>query len=151
MAAKDGKMEVTHAVPRHVQGHVAVQLRPIRVLLVEDSHVLTDRLKELLDGVPGVELVGTVEREQEAVDLLQRIGVDAIVLDLQLKSGTGFGVLRKIAPLSPRPVVIVYTNYDLPEYRREASLLGASYFLDKSRDYDRLRDIIGAIGNLPPD
>ena len=144
-------MEVTHAIPRQIQGHVAAQLRPIRVLLVEDSHVLTDRLKELLDGVPGVELVGTVEREQEAVDLLQRISVDAIVLDLQLKSGTGFGVLRKIAALSPRPMVIVYTNYDLPEYRREASLLGASYFLDKSRDYDRLRDIIGAIGNLPPD
>jgi len=125
--------------------HLPLQAQPIKVMLVEDSRVLAERLKELLDTVPGVELVATVDREQDAVDLLKETGVDAIVLDLQLKSGTGFGILRKIAPMSPRPLVIVYTNYDLPEYRREATILGAAYFLDKSRDYDRLRDILGGI------
>lgn len=125
-----------------------MQLRtpPQKVLLVEDSPVLAERLRELVDEVPGVQLLATVDKEQDAIDIVESVEVDAIVLDLQLRNGTGFGLLRKIAPMSRRPVVIVYTNYDLPEYRRQAASLGAAYFLDKSRDYDRLREILGEIG-----
>jgi DNA-binding NarL/FixJ family response regulator len=72
--------------------------------------------------------------------------VDVIILDLQLRQGTGFGVLRKLAARGMRPVVIVYTNYDLPEYRHAAELLGANHFLDKSRDYERLVKILCDVG-----
>ena len=48
--------------------------------------------------------------------------VDVIVLDLQLKEGTGFGVMERLG--KARPLVIVFTNYMLPEYQRLASALG---------------------------
>ena len=63
-----------------------------------------------------------------------------LILDLHLRSGSGFGVLRSLArdKASQRPKVIILTNFGLPEYRREAESFGVEAFLDKSRDYFRL-------------
>ncbi len=114
----------------------------LKVLLVEDSRVLADRLIELVDQTPAVELIGHVDNERDAIALLRRKPVDVIVLDLQLKQGTGFGVLKSLAATAHKARVLVLTNYDLPEYRREATLLGADYFLDKSREYHRVPEIL---------
>lgn len=122
------------------------QPNPVKVLLVEDSPMLAERLGELVAQIPGVDIVATVDDEQRAVDEIRAQAIDAVILDLQLKRGTGFGVLRKIANLPTRPIVIIYTNYALPEYRRQAEAMGVSYFLDKSRDYDRLSDVLREIG-----
>lgn len=116
------------------------------VLLVEDSKVLSERLKELIDEVPGVRLAATVDSESAAVDAVAKSDIDVMILDLQLRQGTGFGVLRRLRSLQEKPLVIVYTNYDLPEYRQEAEVLGANYFLDKSRDYDGLVRILCDLG-----
>ncbi len=63
-----------------------------------------------------------------------------LILDLQLRHGTGFGVLRSLG--DDRPAVIVFTNYALPEYRRRAEQLGAEYFLNKSLEFERLPEVI---------
>ena len=42
-------------------------------------------------------------------------------------------------------MVIVLTNYDLAEYRRAATAMGAEYFLDKARDMDQLPEIFEKI------
>ena len=124
-----------------------VSSRNLPVLLVEDSRVLAERLRETLLSVPGVQLAGTVDSEADAVALLQRHPVDVLLLDLHLRQGTGFGVLRAISG-SPagKVVVIVLTNYDLAEYRRAAAALGARHFLDKLRDFDRLPTLLQQIG-----
>jgi DNA-binding NarL/FixJ family response regulator len=112
------------------------------VLLVEDSVVLAERLAELIDPIADVELVGVVDTETDAIAAARRNPVDVIILDLHLRQGTGFGVLRALASLPRRPQVVVLTNYDLPEYENAAMRLGASYFLDKARDYDRLPQVL---------
>jgi DNA-binding NarL/FixJ family response regulator len=109
--------------------------------------VLAERLRETLLSVPGVQLAGTVDSEAEAVAALQRHPVDVLLLDLHLRQGTGFGVLRAIPnDQAKKVVVIVLTNYDLAEYRRAAAALGARYFLDKLRDFDRLPTLLQQIG-----
>jgi two-component system, OmpR family, response regulator len=127
---------------------VEMSSRNLSVLLVEDSRVLAERLRETLLTVPGVQLAGTVDSEADAVAALQRHPVDVLLLDLHLRQGTGFGVLRAI-PGSParKVVVIVLTNYDLAEYRRAAAALGARHFLDKLRDFDRLPTLLQQIGD----
>ena len=101
--------------------------------------MLQERLRETLDGVPGVELTGTVDCETDAVEAIRTKGCDAVILDLHLRRGTGFGVLREVARHASRaPVVIVFTNYDLPEYRRMAQSMGVRHFLDKAREYECL-------------
>src|SRR6267154_5275887 len=74
-----------------------VERNPLRILLVEDSAVLADRLTELLHYIPGVQLVDTVDNELAAVRIALSQPIDVMILDLHLRQGTGFGVLRALA------------------------------------------------------
>jgi len=117
----------------------------LRVLLVEDSKVLTERLTEAIRQISDVELVGTADSEAAALAAVKRGPVDVIILDLHLKQGTGFGVMRALAANPHKPRIIVLTNYDLPEYKNAALALGATHFLDKARDYGRLPEVLHEI------
>ncbi len=115
----------------------------LRVLLVEDSKLLAERVLETLEQMPDVEVVGTADTETGAVALARAQDVDAIILDLQLKQGTGFGVLRALG--KARPVVIVLTNFSLPTFAERARELGAEQFLDKGMDFDRLPAVLNSV------
>ena len=120
----------------------------LRVLLVEDSRVLAERLRESLDTLDNIEVVGLVADETAAVAAVRDHRPDVIILDLQLKEGTGFGVMQRLGEM--RPVIIVFTNYMLPEYQRIASSLGVQHFLNKSIDYERLPQLLQEIGASRP-
>ena len=117
----------------------------VRVLLVEDSKVLSERLTEAIEQIADVHLIGTAETESAAVALVTREPVDVIILDLHLRQGTGFGVMRALATTQFKPQIIVLTNYDLPAYRNAALALGATHFLDKALDYGRLPEVLHEI------
>lgn len=118
----------------------------LRVLVVEDSPIVAERLRECLREVDGVRHVDTLSRESAAVERLAHGDIDVIILDLHLERGTGFGVLRSIQALTgTRPIAIIFTNYDLPEYRRQALALGAHEFLDKARDFERIPAVLSDI------
>ena len=119
----------------------------LKVLLVEDSKVLIERLTEAVHQVAHVNLVGTVDTEADAIAAIKREPVDVIILDLHLRRGTGFGVMRALASTYSKPQIVVLTNYDLPEYKNAAFALGATHFLDKARDYDRLPAVLHEISD----
>ena len=115
----------------------------LRVLLIEDSALLAARLIELVNPLPEVDLIDTVDTEAEALDRISAGSPDVLILDLHLREGSGFGVLRSLAlSTRPRPKIIVLTNFGLPEYRREAESFGVEVFLDKSREYFRLPSLL---------
>jgi DNA-binding NarL/FixJ family response regulator len=120
----------------------------LRVLLVEDSRVLAERMREVLGALEDVEVVAAVADESAAVEAVRGTQVDVIILDLQLRQGTGFGVMQRLG--KTRPKVIVFTNYMLPEYQRLARSYGVEYFLSKSLDYERLPQVIQEIGAGQP-
>lgn len=132
------------------------QTEAVKVLLVEDSPIVAERVKESIREIPGICVVDTLDRESAAVDTLARGGIDVVILDLHLNRGTGFGVLRALPRLErPRPVIIIFTSYDLPEYRRQAMALGADHFLDKAQDFERIPQLLQTIreerqGGPPP-
>jgi len=75
----------------------------------------------------------------EAVERIAASAPDVLILDLHLRDGSGFGVLRSLERAGARrPKVIILAGFDLPQYRREAETLGVDAFLNKSRDYHRL-------------
>ena len=116
---------------------------PLRVLLVEDSSLLAARLAELIRRLPEVDLIGTVDTEADALTRIAAATPDVLILDLHLRNGSGFGVLRSLARgTQRRPKIIILTNFGLPEYRREAETFGVEAFLDKSRDYFRLPSLL---------
>lgn len=104
--------------------------------------MLQDRVRETLAGIDGIELAQTVDSEADAIAAIRDGCCDAVVLDLHLRRGTGIGVLRAVARQSVTPPVVVFTNYDLPEYRRMAESFGVRHFLDKAHEYERLPDVL---------
>ena len=114
----------------------------LQVLLVEDSAVICNLIAGIVNNIAGVSVAESVESEVDAIEAVNHGHVDVVILDLQLRSGTGFGVLRALRRMARRPEVVVLTNFALSTYRESALALGARHFLDKSRDYERLPDIL---------
>ncbi|MBS0320878.1 MAG: response regulator transcription factor [Proteobacteria bacterium] len=115
----------------------------LRVVLVEDSPIIRERLVESLTATGRIEVVGEADSETSAVAALSSGAWDAVILDLQLKQGTGLGVLKALSDGRPDGAkVIVLTNYAIPQYRDRSLALGADYFFDKSREYDRVRNVL---------
>jgi len=114
----------------------------MRVFIVDDSSVIVERLTLLLEGTPGVELVGHAADVPQAVQRLLETAHDALVLDLHMPGGTGLDVLRAIRPVRPGMHVLVFTNYPLDEYRQRCLTAGAEYFLDKSTEFEKIPSIL---------
>jgi DNA-binding NarL/FixJ family response regulator len=116
----------------------------LRVFLVEDSPVIRERLSESISSLAHVEMVGTADTEAQAIAALEQTACDAVVLDLQLKRGHGFNVLRTLRGPTDRPrvTVIVLTNFASSQYRDRSMQMGADYFFDKAREYDRVCDVL---------
>src|SRR5258706_7444146 len=114
-------MNPSLAAPRHERASLRerVDESKLRVVIVEDSAIIRARLAESLSEIGNLTIVGQADTEAEALELLSGGGWDAVILDLQLKQGTGLGVLKKLRD-EGRPThskVIVFTNYAFPQYR----------------------------------
>lgn len=119
----------------------------LRVVIVEDSPIIRARLAESLAEIANLAIVDTLESEAAAVAALRGRAWDAVVLDLQLKQGTGLGVLKALSQgvRPPDAKVIVFTNYAFPQYRERSLALGADYFFDKAREFHRVREVLSAL------
>ena len=122
----------------------AAVLHPLRVFLVEDSKVIRERLIESISSLPDVNLIGHADTEAAAIAAVQRTPCDVVVLDLQLRDGHGFNVLKALRAPADRPhlTIIVLTNFASAQYRVRSVEMGADYFFDKAREYGRIDDVL---------
>lgn len=111
------------------------------IFIVDDSQALRDRLVSMLSEVEGIEVVGQAGNAAEAISGIRRLRPRAVVLDIQMPGGSGIEVLRTIKREAPPTVVVMLTNHTLAQYREKCMELGADYFLDKTRDLDKLTEI----------
>jgi DNA-binding NarL/FixJ family response regulator len=111
-----------------------------RVILVEDSAAIRETLIQSLESSGKLSVVGVAETGADACHLIDDTPADAVIIDLQLRGGTGFEVLAhlKVTPAVKKPVQIVLTNYVAPIFRRRCEEYGADYFFDKSLEFDRV-------------
>jgi DNA-binding NarL/FixJ family response regulator len=115
----------------------------MEIFLVEDSPLLRTRLAEMLGAIPGATVVGEAERADIAIRDILEMRPDVVVLDLSLAGGTsGFEVLRAVCRQAPEIDVYMVSNFVAEPYRELAERLGARDFFDKSRDLERVRQII---------
>lgn len=81
---------------------------PTRVLVIDDSALYRQMLQNLLRRIPGVEVVGTANDGQEALDLVERLRPDLVTLDVQMPNMDGLAFLRALrARKLPVGVVMV--------------------------------------------
>ena len=112
------------------------------VFIVEDSPAIRARLVELLNSIDDVRVVGEADTPAGAVKGIVETQPDCVVLDIQLIGGTGIEVLRAIVPQAPGIDFIVLTNHATPQYRRFYMEAGARWFLDKTEEFERIREAL---------
>jgi DNA-binding NarL/FixJ family response regulator len=125
--------------------------RNITVFVADDSIVLRERVLEMLRDIPGVEVLGCAGDGLHAIDCIRTLRPDAVVLDIQMPRGNGLDVLKNIKHGDTGPLVVVFTNFSYPQYRKRALEHGAEYFFDKTTEFEKLRELFGQLtGNLEP-
>jgi DNA-binding NarL/FixJ family response regulator len=121
--------------------------RPTQVFIVDDSTSIRLRLNEMLRHMGDVAIVGEADSATAAVDGILRTHPDSVLLDLNLMGKSGMDVLRIVHPQAPDIVFVVLTNHSEPQYRRACARAGARYFLDKSTEFERVREVIAEIAS----
>ena len=115
------------------------------VYIVDDSTSIRARLVEMLGGIDNVVVVGESVAQVEAIEGILRTHPGAVLLDLRLLDGSGLEVLKAVRRQQPDIVFVVLTNHAEPQYRSACARTGAAYFLDKSTEFERVRDVIAEI------
>jgi DNA-binding NarL/FixJ family response regulator len=119
--------------------------RPTRVFIVDDSASIRVRLAEMLGRMADVAVVGEAASAAEAIAGILRTLPDSVLLDLNLIGHSGLDVMRAVRPRAPAIAFVVLTNHSEPQYRQACAAAGARFFLDKSNEFDRVREVIAQI------
>ena len=134
---------------RQIRGPVsacAYGERGLRCSILATSKTNGDKhgigLAATIRGIEGAELVGEAGNVGAAIAGIRSTHPGALILDLQLEDGSGLDVLKAVHPSTSALHVAVLTNYATDQHRRACLDAGAEYFLDKSSDFPRIREIV---------
>ncbi|OLL30502.1 hypothetical protein BTH42_17080 [Burkholderia sp. SRS-W-2-2016] len=128
--------------PNPVDGSAA--RTPLRVLLIEDSPLIRRSLVEAIDSSGVLQVSAYADSADQAIALLDAEAFDAVIVDLQLKQGSGVPVLAYLQRegLIDSMFAAVLTNHALPAYRARCEQYGVRHFYDKSFEFDRVLDAL---------
>jgi DNA-binding NarL/FixJ family response regulator len=121
----------------------------MQIFIVEDSPAIRERLIEMLDAVPGADVIGQAVAADAAIRHILEQRPDVVLCDLHLAEGSGFDVLRAVRPQAPDIDFYMLSNFAASPYRELAERLGAREFFDKSREFERVREIIARRAEQP--
>ena len=114
----------------------------IRVVLAEDHAVVREGTAELLDRAGDIEVVGQAANGLEAVELVEHLRPDVLVVDIGLPVLDGVEVTRRARLLSPETGILALTARDEDPYILAMLEAGAHGYLTKSA---RGREVIDAV------
>lgn len=97
----------------------------IRVLVVEDSRTVRERLLDILRADPDFEVVGEAEDGKTAIELCQSLRPDVVTLDMMLPVMTGLAATEYIMAYCPTPILIVSSSTNRGELFRTYDALAA--------------------------
>ncbi|MFO0661478.1 MAG: sigma-54 dependent transcriptional regulator [Polyangiaceae bacterium] len=110
-----------------------------RVLVIDDKASMVGLVVRVLEDIAMVIAAGSV---REALDILERESVSAIVCDLRLPDGSGLDVLRATRTIHPAPPFVLMTAYASVETAVQAIRDGAYEYVTKPFDPDELRALV---------
>ena len=113
---------------------------PLNVIIADDSQPVAEMLRELVSDPGRVEVVAVTDSEASTLEAIRRLAPDAVILDLQLKTGSGTDVIRAVradASLAATRLIVT-SNHTAPQLRAGCLALGADAYLDKVKELAQL-------------
>jgi DNA-binding NarL/FixJ family response regulator len=113
----------------------------MNVFIVEDSEAMRASLRSMLSEFYDTRIVGYAADEAAAIEQINMLLPDVVILDLNLQSGSGVAVLKNIKKHHAEIKVMVLTNCTDEFYVDACKRANADYFFDKSFQFMQVREV----------
>lgn len=118
---------------------------PTTIVLCDDHALVRGGMRALLDGEPGLAVVGEAATGGEAVELVLRLQPDVVLMDVELTGTDGIEATRRLRTAGAQAQVLIVTTFDDDAYLVEALRAGAAGFLLKSTSPPRLVEAVRTV------
>ncbi|MBI2845858.1 MAG: response regulator [Chloroflexi bacterium] len=122
----------------------------IRLLIVDDIPETIENLKKLLYFEPDIEVVGSANNGQQAIESSKSLRPDIVLMDINLPDLDGIQAAEQITAAAPRTQIIMMSVQSEADYLRRSMLAGAREFLTKPFSSDELITAIRRVYELRP-
>ncbi len=103
----------------------------IKILVVDDHAIMRDGIRALLSLHNDLEIVGEASEGKEAIEKVQELGPDVVIMDVAMPGMDGLEATRRIRKKNPKVKVLVLTQHDNREYILSAIKAGTSGYVPK--------------------
>jgi DNA-binding NarL/FixJ family response regulator len=108
----------------------------MKVLIVDDSAIVGERLASILSEFTEIEILEQVKDGLEAVERIRTLKPDVVILDIRLPRRNGMAILEDVKREKLAPLVMILTNYPYLQYQQRCAEAGADFFFDKCIEFD---------------
>ena len=134
---------------------MTAKIKPIRVLVVDDHHVVRSGVVASLGIEDDLAVVGEAESGEQALAIYAECAPDVVLMDLRMRGGNGIETTATLRAKVPDARVLMYTTFDGEEDVYRAVQAGARGYLLKSAPRDELiaalRTVAAGERYLPPE
>ena len=127
----------------------AANIRPIRVLLVDDHGIVREGLRAYLELESDIDVVGEARDGQEAVRRAQELQPDVVLMDLEMPVLDGYAAARLMKEALPSCRIIALSIHEDAASRQKSVRAGMDSFVSKAAHLQEVLDAIRAAGRSP--
>lgn len=117
-----------------------------RVLLVDDQMLIRAGFRTILESEPGLEVVGEAANGAEALTMAAQLDPDVICMDVQMPVMDGIAATRELVERGSRAAILILTTFDRDDFLFETLDAGASGFLLKTAEAEKLIEAVQVLG-----
>jgi DNA-binding NarL/FixJ family response regulator len=114
----------------------------MNVIIADDSRLMRERIRETISIFKQVNIVGEAETGSEALEQMDKLEPDLVILDIRMPELNGLEVLKAYRSRNKTTKILMLTNYAYDQYKDRAFENGADFFYSKSDDFDKLLSIV---------
>jgi DNA-binding NarL/FixJ family response regulator len=116
-----------------------------KIVLAEDHILVREGIKKIIEGIPGLQVVGEVGDGSELLRLLKKLPVDMVILDITMPTLSGIEATREIKQANPAVKVLILTMHKKKDYLHNAIASGVDGYLLKE---DAPKELLSAIEKI---
>ncbi|RKP51606.1 DNA-binding response regulator [Cohnella endophytica] len=113
-------------------------MKSLKILIADDQLLTREGLRTILDLENDIEVVGVAKNGVEACELAEKLQPGLVLLDIQMPLMDGIAALKRIKSASPNTYVLMLTTFVETDYIVEAMANGASGYMLKDMDGDKM-------------
>ena len=116
-----------------------------RVLIADDHEAVRRGLRSVLEENSELKVIGEAVNGEEAVEQVQRLKPDLVILDLSMPILDGLAAAREIKKLSPGTPIVVFSMHKIKEFVDMAKRIGLRGYVAKEDNSDTLLEAVDAV------